>query len=138
MGGSTYKHDINSSCLVSSACAVSVCTLTGQLSVTLHVLNSVFGLQYTCYRFSQPLHARVTLINCMHREGETYCKYPVQLTSLNKKGEARTQFSSSVNNSGIPCLHFDRTLLAQFLKSVETDPFFSTKRGRGTDTILKQ
>ena len=32
--------------LVSSACAVSVCTLTGQLSVTLHVLNNIFGLHY--------------------------------------------------------------------------------------------
>ena len=67
----------------------------------------------------------------MHRGGETYCKYPVQLTSFNKKGEARTQFSSSVNNSGIPCLHFDRTLLAQFLKSVETDPFFLHQKGAG-------
>ena len=35
--------------LVSSACPVSVCTLmlhSGQLSVTLHVLNNVFGLHY--------------------------------------------------------------------------------------------
>ena len=106
--------------LVSSACAVSVCTLmlhSGQLSVTLHVLNDVFWLHYVL-RFSQLLHACVRLINCMHaRRRETYCKYPVQLTSLNQRGEARTLFSSRVNNSGIP---FDKILLAQFIRSVET------------------
>ena len=42
----------------------------------------------------------------MH-EVETYCKYySVQLTFLNKKGEARTQ-SCTRSYSGIPRLHFD-------------------------------
>ena len=63
------------------------------------------------------------ITKCVH-EVETYCKYySVQLTSLNNKGEARTQSSRTRSYSGIPRLHFDNLDTSRTNWNVQTCTF---------------
>ena len=67
---------------------------------------------------------------CMH-EVETYCiYYSVQLTSLSKKGEARTQSSRTRSYSGILRLHFDNLMLLAQIGTWKR-ALFSLPKGAG-------